>query len=99
MRPPPPFRGGVFLFLFFLFFVFCLLLPRVPLEALFWRVDIFIWRRAANIVRNQALEGMRGGVCAGRLDKLVLHTLPAPHLLAIPNGVLDFRRPEMNPPT
>ena len=42
---------------------------------------------------------MRGGVCAGRLDNLLLHSLPEPHFLAIPKGVLDFRGPEMNPPT
>ena len=46
-----------------------------------------------------ALEGMRGGVCAGRLDKLLLHPLPEPHFLAVPNGVLDFLGPEMNPST
>ena len=57
------------------------------------------WRRAVKIVQNRPLEGMRGGVCAGRLDKLLLHPLPEPHFLAIPNGVLDFRGPEMNPPT
>ena len=49
--------------------------------------------------QSVALEGMRGGVCAGRLDKLLLHPLSEPHFFAIPNGVLDFRGPEMNPST
>ena len=49
--------------------------------------------------QSVALEGMRGGVCAGRLDKLLLHPLPEPHFLAVPNGVLDFLGPEMNPST
>ena len=39
-------------------------------------------------------------VCAGGYaDKLLLHPLPEPHFLAVPNGVLDFLGPEINPST
>ena len=57
------------------------------------------WPCAAKPCKTVMLEGMRGGVCAGRLDNLLLHSLPEPHFLAIPNGVLDFRGPKMNLPT
>ena len=50
----------------------------------------FIWRRAVKIVQNRPLEGMRGGVCAGRLDKSASSPSSGTSIFSVPQRRARF---------